>query len=351
MDAAGAAAAPEATVNSKLQTPNSKLLSILVRLRPRDVGAILDQAVVLYRRNFFTYVGIVALMQVPVTLLLTLGNIFLLDPANLRTPQPPRFGADPNAYAQYDAASAAWFSDLISRSLLLFALSGVGVILLNLATGALARAIADGYMGRPLSVLGAYRAVLPRFWSLTGLIVLLGFSLMLFVVPPLFFWIFISWSFASQAVVLEGRGVASALQRSWDLVRGDWWRVFGTYLLLFLVRTIITLPASVASVALSLVGASWVVQNIGAEFASLVLAVISTPIQLTAMTLLYFDLRVRKEGYDLNLALDAQAVDLGLEPAAIGGGWPYQAVAPAAGAGAPAGRAMAPLPYGEVTQA
>lgn len=321
--------------NSKLKIQNATIW-----LRPRAVGALLDQAVVLYRRNFAVFVGIVALVQVPVSVVLTLVSTVLLDPESLsRTPPPPRSGADPAAIASSQAATVAALSDLLSRMLLFVALAVIGGILLNIATGALAKAISESYLGRPIGVIAAYRAVWRQVPALTGLILLVGIATVLLIVPPLFAWIFISWSFAAQAIVLEGTGVAGGLQRSWELVRGSWWRVFGAYLLLLLVGVIVSLSSSLVSVLLSLTGASWAVQNIGSQFVALLLSVLYVPIRLAGMTLLYYDLRVRKEGYDLQVALDARAATLGLEPAApaavVGGAapataaWPYRPVAPA----------------------
>lgn len=312
------------------------------RLRPRDVGAILDQAVVLYRRNFVTYVGIAALMQVPVSLVLTLANILLLDPTSLSTPVPPQRGAGADALLSYNQAMAAWLSDLLSRTMLIVLVAVLGGILLNIATGALARAIADGYMGRPVGVLAAYRAVWPRVPALTGAMLLLLLATTLILVPPLFVWIFVGWSFASQAIVLEGQSVTGALARSWQLVQGSWWRVFGAYLLLLLIGVVVSLSATMVSLLLQFTGASWAMQNIITQFVSLLLTVLYVPIRLAGMTLLYFDLRVRKEGYDLQLALDGRAAELGLQPAPAGAGWPYQAQ-PMASAQVPVVR-----PYSEV---
>jgi hypothetical protein len=55
---------------------------------------------------------------------------------------------------------------------------------------------------------------------------------------------------------------------------------------------------------------------------------------------------VRKEGYDLQVALDERAREMGLAPALAGAAWPYREAAPAAPAVPPAG-----WPYGETTQA
>jgi hypothetical protein len=329
------------------QNPKSKIQNPSFVLRPRDVGGLLDLAVVLYRRNFSTYVGIVALMQVPVSLVLTLANIVLLDPDSLRqTPARPPPGASPDAIASYQAGTVAAVSDLLSRGLLILALAVLGGILLNIATGALAHAITAAYLGRPLSLRDAYRAVRRQVPALTGLILLMILSTVLLIVPPLFAWVFISWSFATQAVVLERQGVTGALARSWSLVSGSWWRVFGAYLLLLLIDVILGLAPSVLSPLLAFTGASWAVETIVVQFAGLLVTVLYVPIRLAGMTLLYFDLRVRKEGLDLQMALDRQAADLGLEPVPPGlaGAWPYRAAAPA-----PASEAS-PSAYREVVR-
>jgi hypothetical protein len=140
--------------------------------------------------------------------------------------------------------------------------------------------------------------------------------------------------------------VGDALQRSWDLVRGAWWRVFGAYLLLLLLGVIVDLSTSLVSLAVGLTGASWAVQNIVVQFITLLLTVVYRPVTLAGMTLLYFDLRVRKEGYDLQMALDERAREMGLAPAPAGAAWPYREAVPAAPAARPAG-----WPYGEATQA
>jgi hypothetical protein len=59
---------------------------------------------------------------------------------------------------------------------------------------------------------------------------ILGFLLMMLAVI-LVLYISNRWSFALQAIAWEDAGVLEALRRSWDLVRGNWWRVFGILLL------------------------------------------------------------------------------------------------------------------------
>src|SRR5690349_12915944 len=86
----------------------------LLRLRPRDVPGLFDQAVWLYRRNFRVFLGIAAIVQLPVTLLVTLGTAWVLGPTSGLN-----FASftQPNADAQQATITA--MSDMLSRISLL----------------------------------------------------------------------------------------------------------------------------------------------------------------------------------------------------------------------------------------
>jgi len=112
----------------------------------------------------------------------------------------------------------------------------------------------------------------------------------------------IYWSVAIQALIVEGVRSVSALSRSFDLIRGSWWRIFGITLVLGLVSIGISIVVNIPFAVLSY-AAGWDPKNgIGAiisEFVSLVVVIITTPLLSIASTLLYYDLRVRREKYDL----------------------------------------------------
>src|SRR4051812_40664225 len=104
----------------------------LLRLRPRDVPGLFDQAVWLYRRNFRAFLGIAAVVQLPVTLIITLASSLLLDPTTLLTSTLSRPGGTD---AQQATISA--FSDFLSRITLFSSITIIGSVLLTLAEGAL----------------------------------------------------------------------------------------------------------------------------------------------------------------------------------------------------------------------
>ena len=122
-------------------------------------------------------------------------------------------------------------------------------------------------------------------------------------------WLWTSFILANQVVVLERTGPARALGRSWRLVRGSFWRVFGIALLTQLVvgiaSTILQVPFSIpAGIITSHAGAplhppilAVVIGTIG----TIVGRAVTGALLAGVYVLLYVDLRMRKEGLDMAL--------------------------------------------------
>jgi hypothetical protein len=123
---------------------------------------------------------------------------------------------------------------------------------------------------------------------LGGLLTLLGF--IAFVIPGI--WLAVSLYFASQAVVAEGRSPVDALRRSRDLVKGQWWRVFGIGLFFSVVIGVISGVVTAGADAIAQSSDRQVFSLLGSMFAD------GFAIGYTAVaaTLVFFDLRVRSEG-------------------------------------------------------
>jgi len=125
----------------------------------------------------------------------------------------------------------------------------------------------------------------------------------------LFAWIMIRIYFAMPAVVLERLGPGQALARSWRLTRGSWWRMFGIVLLTLVLVSVVTMllsfPFSLLSTLpmLFMQDSSWAgVTNGAILYVGDVLAhAITTSFTVAVTTLLYIDLRIRREGLDLKL--------------------------------------------------
>jgi hypothetical protein len=245
-------------------------------LRPLSVGEILDTSFSLYRRHFGA-LATVALVCTGVPLLL---RLFL-------------------------EASGG-----ILANLALFLLYMLSLVVLSLvATGATVFIVSESYLGRPLSA----REALSRATPYLGRI-LIASLLMAFIVGLGFILLFIpgiivgvGLAVAIPAVVLEpGTSATAALSRSWELTRGSRWRMFGLGLTL-LVLLYVPLMAITTLAALLLPNAGGVPFGPASTSAVVALAIgglvqmLIYPLFYCVLTVAYYDLRVRKEGFDLEL--------------------------------------------------
>jgi len=119
----------------------------------------------------------------------------------------------------------------------------------------------------------------------------------------LLFWIYISWSFALPALFVEDVRGVKALRRSFALVRKRWWPVFGTVAVGYILASVVSAVAQgvFALVIVAGVDSSSVLAVIVISLAGLVGLALTTPFQAALLLVIYFDLRVRKEGFDLEL--------------------------------------------------
>ncbi len=131
-------------------------------------------------------------------------------------------------------------------------------------------------------------------------------------------WLYVSYSLAAPALVLERQGVIAALGRSYKLVKGAWWRVFGIELLMLLVTfiagAVIDLLIGLLSGSGSALGlvttdnvaklSSWS-SILMFGLAGLITSLFALPVTAFARSLLYMDLRIRREELDVELAVAA----------------------------------------------
>jgi hypothetical protein len=199
---------------------------------------------------------------------------------------------------------------------------------LPLATAATTRAVSDRYLDRPASVGSSYAAALRRMRALIWQsVILLGAFLLVYALAvalilalslvagpvagglgilliiaaiPFVIFVYVRTSLAAPAIVLENLSGWRGLVRSWNLVRGFGWRILGIRILIFLITAIIggllVSLLSLAGAGLDLNG-----QFIVQEAASAVISVFIGPVTYIAVTLLYYDTRIRKEGFDIEM--------------------------------------------------
>ena len=143
--------------------------------------------------------------------------------------------------------------------------------------------------------------------SLVGLLILMVISALVSS------YLSIKFSVASPAMVLENLGVFAAIGRSWSLTRGNFWRLFGINILTAIITSMV---AGIFGGIAGALGAIFVV--VGSSSPEDVIASLNTIYILTMVTstiaqllilpftssvnaLLYIDLRMRKEGLDVEL--------------------------------------------------
>jgi len=244
-------------------------------LRPRSVGEILTDAFEVYRRNFLVLVSIAAVVVVPLTLLQYFLIVEVVDLGGV---------ADDRGDLLLEA-SDAWRIALGA-----FALGIIGFVVTQLATGAGTHAVASAVAGQQPSLRVSYGAAFGRLGSLLlatlliGLAVTAGFIAL--VIPG--FIVLVRLIATIPAVVVERATGGRALGRSWELVRGRSWPVFGAMLVVLIIAGILT------GILTAPVGEGWFAQGLAASIASL----ITTPYVLSVVVLLYLDLRIRKEQLD-----------------------------------------------------
>lgn len=268
------------------------LASSTPRMRPRTLSELLDAAFSLYRRNFSLIAGISLIVAIPylATLLLTGANRFDFVRYYTNLFQNP---------AAFQSGQAPPFPTIDVTALAISYL--VGLIVAPFTTGALFRAATALQLGEPATIGTVLRDVLRRYFGLWGVMILFGlvaFSAIFFITIPIVLWVVVRWSLAIAALFAENINPARALGRSWALVHDQWWRTLGIILVVLLLTSIVAgvLDLFVDAVALILPS---VVRTFVVLASNTVVQALVSPITPITVTLLYFDLRVRKEGYDL----------------------------------------------------
>jgi len=252
-------------------------------LRPRGIGEILSTAFQLYRRYWRTLLAIAAVIVIPLTLLqYVIGHWVRTHGQQMR--------------GQVVVSTSFW---AVATASLLAAI--VGLLLYQVLTGAITRAIAAEVSGEDPTVEQSYRFGFARLGAILIVSILVGLAtlagLILFIIPGIYIGVRLAVSI--QALVVEGRRGTEAMRRSWALAGGHWWHAAFTLLVAALitgvVNAVITAPFSAGA---------WFIQAVAAAVATIV----TLPYGALVGVLLYLDLRARKEALDLDtLKADLQA--------------------------------------------
>jgi hypothetical protein len=262
-------------------------------LHPMNLGDIIDGAFALFRANFKAIVIIVAVISGPIRLI----SAFASRNAILGVHNAFSNIGNPNGTTTFQTQTSSGAQTLAT---LLAALASL--VLLPYVAGAICKLVAASYLGESLpagQALGAAgRRVLPLFaaWFLVH-IAEVGAGILLILPGLLVMSMFLC---TAPAIVMENLGPIEGMRRSSQLNRGRIWPILGIALasgfVVSIIGNIIDVPFVLGAIAM---GArwGWVLLFVGSLLSSLV------TLSLTAViaTLIYFDGRIRKEGFDLQI--------------------------------------------------
>jgi hypothetical protein len=299
-------------------------------LRPLSVGEIFDRAFSLYRRNFWLFVGITAL---PATLALAM-TIIVQVMQRLAIKGLPTANHDP-------AAALAAGSAILGMAGGILVIAVVYWVVYMIALGASTYAVSELYVGRAATIRQSYEGMRGRIGALIVLLLLVGIRVavlwiagtivvMLLAVLGAFLhaavsgvlmvigmvalvlgagFMMLRYGMSVPALVVEGLPPGESIRRSIDLTKGRLTRVFllvlcalmvtyGTMVIFqgpFALGAFVAGPETTLGFWLGLLGA--VTGTIGSAF--------TTPFLVIGLALLYYDARIREEGFDLELSLAA----------------------------------------------
>ncbi|HEU5259799.1 MAG TPA: hypothetical protein VFU41_00100 [Gemmatimonadales bacterium] len=272
-------------------------------LRPLDFGETLDASLVIYRRHFGLFLKLAVItLAAPVVLLVYFGLRF--------------------------------FTDVGQNPLRLLFIVPVGLLYyvasLVLTAGTI-RIIADSYLGRPPTLRDALSLGMSKIWPLIAVglgkgivlaLIMIGTGVVAAVAIPLtrsvgavgvmvaialvgggiWFAIYVACGYGvtTPVVVLEDLTSSfDAFGRSWDLTRGFKLKVLGLSVVAFLVCNLI--PSQVFQAVATAVMPTAPAVGVGLAVCSVVLPLILAPVIASVITLMYYDLRVRREAFDLQV--------------------------------------------------
>ncbi len=285
-----------------------------IELRPLTIGETLDASFKLFTANLRKLLPLSAVVLIPIGILqlvlnARMGTDFSFLEAALTEP------ADPTVVF-------APLGRLVALGIVTGLLSLLGTLLVQAAA---IRLYADLYQGRETSWQDSLTFGISRFGPVLAASVLsalgIGVGLLFYLIPGM--WLYVSWWVVVPALLVERLGPAQALGRSFDLVKRRFWPTAGVaalaFLIVYVVQQIVGTLVSIAvlpSVALQTVpdfGPALAVTSAAQTIVNL----FTVPFLAAAVTVAYFDLRVRLEGYDLELmAAELDEADRSGEPRA-----------------------------------
>jgi hypothetical protein len=269
-----------------------------VDLRPLSLGEILDRTFSLYRRNFLLFFGITAIPQLLI-LALNLVQAMLTKPTIPLAKLPvEQLQAGPSSGLLAFGVVGAIVAIIIYMVAYLFAQGGT------------VYAVSELYLGRQTTIGASLSRMRGQLGSLFGVLFLNGLVVMvatLFLIIP---GIYLACRLITcvPAALLEDLGPRASLERSFRLTQGSAGRSFVIFLLyfilvyaaVFLFMLPFTFMVAISAKDPSMMRVWLALSHVGEFLAGVLVA----PVLTIATAVFYYDLRVRKEAFDLQLMMN-----------------------------------------------
>jgi hypothetical protein len=250
------------------------------QIRAMSFGEILDVGFRIIRNHFVLLVGLQAIIVVP-TRLVT------------------------DALARGEGAADP-FTVLAAMLPVFLAM----LLLQPIIMAAITHAISENYLSRSVTFGGALRfalsIVLPLVgtWILASLAAMVGFLLL--IIPGLI--LTLAFAVVTPVMVTEKVFGIRAMERSWELMKGHKLRALGLFIVTGLLSAVLTAGVDLVAGFLPVIGSivAGIVQGAANAFG------------VAALVVLYFDIRCRKEAFDLEHLAQQVESGAGVRPDPIG---------------------------------
>jgi len=288
-------------------------------LKPRDLGQILDQSIKLFGRNWKPFVGLGLFSALP----MLLNSLFVT--VIMPSSDPSRI-ENSVLFRLITQAEQGNFGGLIGLGAGYIVLLLAYMLIAPLIQAALIDAAARAVLHmEPVPIRESLRVGATRYWAMLGTMVLMipvyvlapivltlaGLVIFFFITVPLgLLALAVVTVFSGQAIVIEGKGGGvPALSRAFQLGKSRFWPLMGLgivfNLLVIAASYIITMPISLTTTFVMAFAQSTALMSLLYLVQGLVYA-ITTPFTVLGKTLAYFDVRIRTEGYDLEVMAQQQ---------------------------------------------
>ena len=305
----------------------------IIPLRPLSLGELYDGAFAAIRTNPKVMLGVVGLVISVATIIPAIISFLLAARTNRWLD---------NWIGDIDPSNELNLGDVggqLSQSVFI----GIGVYFATIVTtGLLIVAISRAVINRPFTVSDLWKQVRGKLLGLIAISVLpslgvlavaavlglLAFAaaeadlpgvaalvlvVMMVAVIVVALWLTVRFLLTSAAYVLEGQRLGASIRRGWLLSRGSFWRLLGIYLLSSIITSIVSnlvaLPGNLVAeifypgdYSSHLGGVAIIV------VAQILASTIATTFLSSVIALLYIDVRMRREGLDVELAAAADTV-------------------------------------------